>query len=226
MANNGNGKSNGESSYFGEAFTAPGLPRFTRTITGHDEQDGSTRFLVRDEGDHQVVRKAKGFDFEAAQTVLYATFGVPVDLKDNDDIRAVREGYKGGHHIKNGTFVSMLDFSPGAETPMHRGESIDYNVVIEGEFDLVLDSGEVTRMRRGDVNVQRATNHKWVNVSGDRKEPGRLFNVLIDIQLPLSVNGQDLKGFSEGYPAELGYGYGVERHEHAGKAVDESVATS
>lgn len=91
---------------------------------------------------------------------------------------------------------------------MHRGESLDYNVVLEGEFDLVLDSGEVTRMRRGDVNVQRATSHKWINVSGNGKEPGRLFNVLVDIK-PLSVNGQELKGFMDGLPSP--YGFGVER---------------
>lgn len=102
----------------------------------------------------------------------------------------------------------MLDFSPGAETPFHRGESIDYNVVIEGEFELVLDSGEVTRMKRGDVNVQRATMHKWVNVSGGGKEPGRLFNVLVDIK-PLVVNDKEVQGASEGYSGR--YGVGVER---------------
>jgi hypothetical protein len=91
---------------------------------------------------------------------------------------------------------------------MHRGASIDYNVVIEGEFDLVLDSGEKTRMRRGDVNVQRATNHKWVHVSGDGKESGRLFNVLVDIH-PLFVNGEELKGFFEGHSGP--YGFGTER---------------
>ena len=99
----------------------------------------------------------------------------------------------------------MLDFSPGAETPMHRGESIDYNVVLEGEFELVLESGETTRMRRGDINIQRATNHKWINVSDDGKAPGRLFNVLVDIQ-PLFVNGKEVKGFSEGYPGPYGFG--------------------
>ena len=103
----------------------------------------------------------------------------------------------------------MLDFCPGAESPFHRGQSIDYNVVLEGEFDLVLDSGKVTRMRRGDVNIQRATNHKWVNVSGNGKEPGRLFNVLIDIQ-PLFINGEELKGFTERFSGP--YGVGVERY--------------
>ncbi|KAH8898125.1 hypothetical protein GQ53DRAFT_837115 [Thozetella sp. PMI_491] len=194
-------------SYFGDAFTAPGLPVFRRTITGH-RQDGKACFVVQDNGDHRVVRRAPGFDFEAAETNLYTTFGSPVNLNNDDDLGAAQNEWKGGHHAKNGTRVTILDFSPGAETPMHRGESIDYNVVLEGEFDLVLDSGEVTRMRRGDVNVQRATNHKWVNVSGAGKEPGRLFNVLVDI-MPITLNGEELKGFSEGYAGP--YGFGTER---------------
>ncbi|RBR22531.1 hypothetical protein FVER53590_25055 [Fusarium verticillioides] len=38
---------------------------------------------------------------------------------------------------------------------MHRTLSIDYGVVIEGEMELVLDSGENRAMKRGDVAVQR-----------------------------------------------------------------------
>ena len=91
---------------------------------------------------------------------------------------------------------------------MHRGESMDYNVVLEGEFELVLDSGESRRMRRGDFSVQRATAHKWRNVSGHGKEPGRLFNVLLDCQ-PVMVNSQKMNGFWEGKPGE--YGFGTER---------------
>lgn len=48
---------------------------------------------------------------------------------------------------------------------MHRTESIDYGVVIEGEMTLVLDRGEVL-LRPGSVVVQRGTNHAWANRSG------------------------------------------------------------
>lgn len=48
---------------------------------------------------------------------------------------------------------------------MHRTESIDYGVVIEGELTLVLDRGEV-QLRAGSVVVQRGTNHAWANRSG------------------------------------------------------------
>ena len=59
---------------------------------------------------------------------------------------------------------------------MHRTESIDYGVVIEGEMTLVLDDSEV-RLTAGSVVVQRGTNHAWANRSG---KPCRMLFVLID----------------------------------------------
>lgn len=54
----------------------------------------------------------------------------------------------------------MIDFAPGVESPMHRAMSLDYGTVIQGEFEVELDSGEKRTMRPGDVLVQRATAHK------------------------------------------------------------------
>lgn len=45
---------------------------------------------------------------------------------------------------------------------MHRTETIDYGIVIEGEMTLVLDDSEVT-LKPGDVVIQRGTNHAWSN---------------------------------------------------------------
>ena len=59
---------------------------------------------------------------------------------------------------------------------MHRTESVDYGVVIEGECTLVLDEGEVP-LRPGSVVVQRGTNHAWANRSG---RPCRMLFVLVD----------------------------------------------
>jgi mannose-6-phosphate isomerase-like protein (cupin superfamily) len=58
---------------------------------------------------------------------------------------------------------------------MHRTESIDYGVVIEGEMTLVLDDSEVP-LKPGSVVVQRGTNHAWANRSG---KPCRMLFVLI-----------------------------------------------
>jgi mannose-6-phosphate isomerase-like protein (cupin superfamily) len=59
---------------------------------------------------------------------------------------------------------------------MHRTESVDYGVVIEGELTLVLDDSEVP-LRPGSVVVQRGTNHAWANRSG---RPCRMLFVLVD----------------------------------------------
>jgi len=48
---------------------------------------------------------------------------------------------------------------------MHRTETIDYGIVLEGELTLLLDAGE-TIVRAGDIVIQRGTNHGWSNRSG------------------------------------------------------------
>jgi naringenin degradation protein FdeH len=59
---------------------------------------------------------------------------------------------------------------------MHRTRSIDYAIVLDGEIDMLLDDSEV-HLKAGDVLVQQATNHAWVNRSG---RPCRICFVLID----------------------------------------------
>jgi mannose-6-phosphate isomerase-like protein (cupin superfamily) len=59
---------------------------------------------------------------------------------------------------------------------MHRTETVDYGIVIEGELTLVLDDSEVA-LKPGSVVVQRGTNHAWANRSG---KPCRMLFVLID----------------------------------------------
>jgi len=48
---------------------------------------------------------------------------------------------------------------------MHRTETIDYGIVLEGEVTLIVDEGE-TIVRAGEIVVQRGTNHGWANRSG------------------------------------------------------------
>lgn len=48
---------------------------------------------------------------------------------------------------------------------MHRTESLDYGIVLDGEIVLVVDEGEVL-LKQGDVVVQRGANHAWSNRSG------------------------------------------------------------
>ena len=59
---------------------------------------------------------------------------------------------------------------------MHRTETIDYGIVLEGELVLIMDEGETT-VRAGDIVIQRGTNHGWANRSD---APCRICFVLID----------------------------------------------
>jgi len=48
---------------------------------------------------------------------------------------------------------------------MHRTQTVDYGIVLEGEITLLVDEGETT-VRAGDIVIQRGTNHAWANRSG------------------------------------------------------------
>lgn len=55
--------------------------------------------------------------------------------------------------------------SAGAPHPlMHRTQTLDYGIVLEGELTLILERGETT-VRAGDIIIQRGTNHAWANRS-------------------------------------------------------------
>jgi mannose-6-phosphate isomerase-like protein (cupin superfamily) len=108
---------------------------------------------------------------------------------------------------KSGTVFRVVDFAPdsqgehpadmnhmmkivGAEAPkrglpprhpmMHRTRSLDYAIILSGEIDMLLDDGEV-HLKAGDVVVQQATNHAWVNRSG---KPCRVAFILMDSREP------------------------------------------
>lgn len=108
---------------------------------------------------------------------------------------------------KSGTIFRVVDFAPesapghptdmnammkivGADAPakglpprhpmMHRTRSLDYAIVMSGEIDMLLDEGEV-HLKAGDVVVQQATNHAWVNRG---REPCRIAFILMDSQEP------------------------------------------
>lgn len=73
---------------------------------------------------------------------------------------------------------------------MHRTESVDYGIVIEGEMTLVLERGEVA-LKPGSVVVQRGTNHAWANRSG---KPCRMLFVLVDGRYDPAIAAQLAKG--------------------------------
>jgi quercetin dioxygenase-like cupin family protein len=77
---------------------------------------------------------------------------------------------------RGGTIVRLTDIHAGQRSPMHRTETVDYGIVLDGEIHLVLDDSEV-RLQTGDVVIQRGTDHAWENRS-DRTT--RMAFILVD----------------------------------------------
>jgi quercetin dioxygenase-like cupin family protein len=99
--------------------------------------------------------------------LLYTTDNFPINMNDDKDIQRYESHIlnKPPISIPGGTVLRIVDFAPGYISPMHRTISCDFGVVLEGEVELILDSGEARLMKRGDVAVQRGTNHAWRNTS-------------------------------------------------------------
>ncbi len=108
---------------------------------------------------------------------------------------------------KNGTIFRIVDFVPmtdkieklpmdtmmkvaGPDAPkrglppkhpmMHRTRTIDYAIIMSGEIDMMMDEG-VVHLKAGDVVVQQATNHAWINRG---TVPCRVAFILMDSQEP------------------------------------------
>lgn len=120
-----------------------------RVVTGHDSE-GRAIFKIDDAAQPGPVG-----------TVVWSTAKVPVDNSDSSD------GADRKEHIvvANGSILRMGILKPGDRSPMHRTQSLDYGIVLDGEIDVELDNGATKRLRKGDVIIQRGTIHAWANNS-------------------------------------------------------------
>jgi hypothetical protein len=169
------------------------IPR--RIVTGHDNS-GAAVIAMNEEARTFPINSLPGLLFHE----IWATEEMPARIDNGPD--AVADSLQ-LRPPRNGTVIRVLDIPPDAEhdaadsaahfaemgafdagtsteaSPhpnMHRTETVDYGILIEGELWLVLDKGEV-KLRPGDVVVQRGTNHAWSNRS-DRN--ARIAFILID----------------------------------------------
>jgi len=60
---------------------------------------------------------------------------------------------------------SVASYGPGYESKMHHTDSIDFDICISGQLDLVLEA-EVVRMEPGDVAILHAARHAWRTETG------------------------------------------------------------
>lgn len=186
------------------------LPPIHRVVTGHDDQG---KAVVSLNGALPTVVELSALPGTVFHEV-WSTQGAPCLVSNGADptlgalmlpppalgtrIRFVdippdtTEFLRDGVHSTQAAFAEIGDASAStakANSPhplMHRTETVDYGVVIEGEIVLVLDDSEVV-LKPGGVVIQRGTNHAWANRS-DRS--CRMLFVLVDGQYDSALQTQ------------------------------------
>ena len=173
------------------------LPDIRRVVTGNDPKDRSR--IVEDLPATSILTVPERPGYRAVN--VWRTEGSPARISAADTTAA----HQGILPPKNGTMLRIIDFPPepadreklkamldstfggiyrdaqhdrrpGVHPGMHRTETLDYAIVLEGEIWAVMEEGE-TLLRAGDVLIQRGTNHAWANRS---ERTARIAFVLID----------------------------------------------
>ncbi len=173
-----------------------------RVVTGHDS-DGKA--IVISNGPLSVVTEIQAIPGVFFHEVWNTLGGLPVQITSNEPdptlgpltlpppakgtrMRFVdqppdsAEFLARGHSRMQEAFSQIGDAAAStvkSDSPhplMHRTQSVDYGIVIDGEVTLILDDSEVT-LRPGSVVIQRGTNHAWANRSD---KPCRMLFILID----------------------------------------------
>jgi quercetin dioxygenase-like cupin family protein len=174
------------------------LPDIRRIVTEDDAQGRS--HIVEDAPAKAIRTVPQRPGYRAVNVWRTETSPAPIEAPDTAANHKGISPPKGG-----GTILRIIDFPPEPEDPeelrriihatfgnmyqdaqhdkrdgkhpgMHRTDTVDYAIVLEGEIYAVMDEGE-TLMRAGDVLIQRGTNHAWANRS---KKTARIAFVLID----------------------------------------------
>ena len=127
-----------------------------RIVTGHDASGKSV--VLSD------TPSPKTTDIgTAAFHEIWVTEGMPVQIPRHR-ARVDRSSDPGAAAARRRDDPLHRD-GAGAASPMHRTETLDVGIVLEGETWLLLDDGSETLVGPGDAVVQRGTNHAWENRS-------------------------------------------------------------
>jgi mannose-6-phosphate isomerase-like protein (cupin superfamily) len=175
--------------------------QFRRVVTGHDSNGNAT---VLSDGPAPFVHINK-LDPEWYSTDLWRTLATPAQIaaatsdategprrqapSQNGTVLRINHFPPESEAVRKLTpedsrrvFAGLGNekaamFGRGGRHPlMHRTETIDYAIVLEGEITMVMDDQDVV-LRAGDVLVQCGTSHAWSNRS---KAPAVVAFVMID----------------------------------------------
>ncbi len=161
--------------------TKHNYPPVRRIVTGHD---GEVAEVLIDAPAVNAKYPAPG----TVSTLIWSTDSAPAKIPVGRDAEDMGARIMGTAPPAHGTRFAVIDFPPGNTPHMHRTETVDYVIVLEGEIDMDMDRSTV-KMKAGDIMVQRGTNHAWANRSNAR---ARVAFVLIDAE-PLGI-GKPVQG--------------------------------
>lgn len=167
--------------------TSEAVKVFRRVVTGHDQEGravilsdapptrmqqiggpgGPTFFEVW--STHEipaVIDRQSGEPVESGLVLAPPKGGTRIRVIDfppeGDAIRGLTATEAAEKFSEMGGVEAARSATNAPHPLMHRTQTLDYGIVIEGELTLVLDRGETT-VRAGDVIIQRGTNHAWAN---------------------------------------------------------------
>ena len=172
--------------------TKPNYPPIRRVVTGHE---GEVAKVMID----APATNAKFPGTGAVSTLIWTTDESPAAMPAGTEFEDMGARIMGTPPAPNGTRFAVIDFPPSNKPHMHRTETVDYVLVLEGEIEMDMDDSTV-KLKAGDVMVQRGTNHAWANRS---KARARVAFVLIDAeplgkgrtaQAQLLADGTDVDG--------------------------------
>jgi mannose-6-phosphate isomerase-like protein (cupin superfamily) len=176
---------------------------FRRIVTGHDEagravllsdaaptrvqvvgEHGPTFYEVWNTRETPArIDRRSGEPFEAQLTLAPPRNGTRIRVLDipaeTEATTKIDAAAARAHFAQISAAQASTAGDANARHPfMHRTQSIDYGIVLEGEITLILDEGETT-VKAGDIVIQRGTNHGWANRSGRNC---RIAFILIDAE--------------------------------------------
>ena len=177
------------------------IPTVRRIVTGHNAanraiilQDGAAPRIQRIGGAsgplfHEIwntratpapIDRASGEPEEAAIVLAPPKHGTRIRVLDippeDGSFENIGEAEARAHFAEIGAADASSRGKGARHAFMHRTETIDYGIVLEGEITLLMDEGD-TLLRAGDIVIQRGTNHGWANRSAANC---RIVFVLID----------------------------------------------
>lgn len=143
-----------------------------RIVTGHDA-DGKA-IVEKDE----IMGNVKVMPTGHKGCVMWVTDETPAPVEGDED-PALRQ--MGIAPPARGSVLRILELAPGKQASMHRTDTLDYCICLQGACAMKLDDDAEVEMKAGDVLIQRGTWHGW---EARGSEPCRLAFVLIGGEKP------------------------------------------